>query len=281
MEQDITSTTTTTRPYSVRASLVPRVGMADLHIHSTYSDSCHTIEEVLDFVNSRTDLDVIAITDHDTISGAVEARRIAASRGYEFDIIVGEEITTRDGHILGLFLSERIPPGLSVSETLALIRAQGGIAVAAHPFYTSKVKSRKYITANGVGREHLMNETFDAIETINVTPSFESNNVETQRLNHHLRRPELGGSDAHIKEAIGKGYTFFPGNTAVELKQAILNNETVALREKWRFNELVKYSRFFIIYFFLGYIKLLIADIMNTTSPKPAAESEAEGADAG
>jgi hypothetical protein len=85
-----------------------RRGLADLHMHTNYSDGTGSVEEVLAFAEHHTTLDVIAITDHDTIEGALRARDLAAQREYRFEVIVGEEISTREGHLLALFLRHPI-----------------------------------------------------------------------------------------------------------------------------------------------------------------------------
>src|ERR1700736_5106027 len=86
-------------------------GKADLHMHSTYSDGCATIEEILEYVQQQTSLDVIALTDHDVIDGALRARDLWARGSYRFDFVVGEEVSTADGHLLALFIEKRVPAG--------------------------------------------------------------------------------------------------------------------------------------------------------------------------
>lgn len=106
---------------------------ADLHIHTNYSsDGTASVVDVLEHVVKHTDLRVIAITDHDTIDGALEARRIA--RAYGIDVIVGEEISTADGHMLALFIEQMVPPGQPASTSIAAVHAQGGLCIPAHPY---------------------------------------------------------------------------------------------------------------------------------------------------
>ena len=81
-----------------------KLGKADLHIHTNYSDGKPSVEEILEYVQNKTDLDVIAITDHDTIEGAVLAKKIASEKKYRFEVIIGEEVSAQEGHIVGLFL---------------------------------------------------------------------------------------------------------------------------------------------------------------------------------
>ena len=116
-----------------RRARVPS-GRADLHVHSTWSDGTQSPEAIVRAAAGA--VDVLALTDHDEIRGAFAARAFArANPELGVDVVVGEEITTRNGHLLGLFLEERVPPGLLVSRTIELIHAQGGVAVVPHPFH--------------------------------------------------------------------------------------------------------------------------------------------------
>src|SRR2546423_12588970 len=110
-----------------------KLGRADLHMHSTYSDGLATIEQILHRVQHHTNLDVIAITDHDVIEGALRARDLWARGRYRFDFVVGEEVSTKEGHMLALFIEKRIPPHLSIERSIDLVHEQGGLAIVAHP----------------------------------------------------------------------------------------------------------------------------------------------------
>lgn len=104
-----------------------------IHLHTTYShDSNQTPADVVAQAE-RESIDCVAITDHDAIDGALEASAIAPQ---SVRVIVGEEISSRDGHIIGLFLKRWIAPGMSAEETIAAIRAQGGAVLLPHPFAT-------------------------------------------------------------------------------------------------------------------------------------------------
>src|SRR5215207_1074336 len=105
---------------------------ADLHVHTTHSDGHASVEEVLEHAERHTELRVIAITDHDTIEGALEARTLA--REYGIEVVVGEEVSTADGELLALFIEQRLPPGRPAAETIAAVHEQGGLCVAAHPY---------------------------------------------------------------------------------------------------------------------------------------------------
>jgi len=225
------------------------LGKADYHIHSNYSDGEPTIEEILDYVETKTDLDVIAIVDHDTIEGVLKALEITKSKNYRFDLIVGEEISTTDGHIVGLFLTSKIEPGKSCQETVDEIKRQGGIAIASHPFQHTKFKDENTVTMDGIGTKKLfdLRFTIDAVETVNATPTLSDENVATTTLNRAIiRAAEVGGSDAHILEAIGMGYTAFEGNIAEDFRQAIKTHQTSAIYGRWTVLALLKYLYFFI-----------------------------------
>jgi predicted metal-dependent phosphoesterase TrpH len=225
------------------------LGKADFHIHSNYSDGKPGIEEIIQYVEEKTDLDIIAITDHDTIEGAVRAREIVENGKYRFDLIVGEEISTTNGHILGLFLSEKIEPGQSVEATIREIHRQSGIAIATHPFIHVKYDHEKMYTMDGIGAGKLYENRFilDGVEIVNATPTLTDENLGATAMNRTLLRlTETGSSDAHILEAIGKGYTVFQGKTAEDLKEAIKKHQTQAIYGHWTLLALIKYLYFFI-----------------------------------
>lgn len=202
----------------------PGFSRADLHVHSTFSDGTCTPEDLLSHYAGQAGTRVFAITDHDTIDGARRARRLAAERPEIFghlEVIVGEEITTRDGHVIGLFLEDRIPPGMSAARTVDAIHAQGGLAIAAHP-YTSWLRWTGLV---GVG-DLIHDLPFDAVETRNANFSEVFAN---RRAAANCRGPaHVGSSDAHFVDAIGWCFTEFPGETALDLRRAIETRSTVA-----------------------------------------------------
>lgn len=225
-----------------------RLGKADLHIHSHYSDAEMSVKQILDYVQEKTDLDVIAICDHDTMKGAYEAVTLMENGSYHFELVLGEEITSQEGHIVGLFIEKEIPSDLPVAEVLKRIRAQGGIAIAAHPFYHSKMQHTKYATMDGIGATTLLknNKMFDAVEIVNATPTLSDENLGVSILNKTiLFNAEVGSSDAHIPEAIGMGYTLFEGRTAADLRRSILEHQTRALYKNWSYLGLLKYAYFY------------------------------------
>ncbi|OQB05981.1 MAG: PHP domain protein [bacterium ADurb.Bin212] len=238
-------------PSRIIKAISPRVklGRADLHIHSNYSDGKPGIEEILEYVQYKTDLNVIAITDHDTIEGAVLAKGLAKSKAYRFEVIVGEEISCLEGHLLALYIKEAIKPNQSVSEAIKEVRAQGGISIAAHPFYHTRLKNDHMVVMNGIGAKELIanHHGLDAIEIVNSTPTLADENLAASFINRTLLfRAETGSSDAHILDAIGRGYTIFEGKTSDDLRHAIKHQQTQAMYRGWSVLAALKYLWFFI-----------------------------------
>ena len=213
-------------------------GRADLHTHTTASDGWPTPAELVDRAR-RVALDMIAVTDHDTIEGALRAADHAARRS-KLHVIVGEEISSRDGHIVGLFLERRIRPGMSAAATVHAIREQDGLAIAVHPFWRTRARTRTGLV-HGIG--WLAAELdFDAIEVENATPGFYVFNQLAHRLNLGLDSAEVGGSDAHILDAVGCAFTEFAGKTPDALRTAIESGTTVARRRRYRAMGLMRYA---------------------------------------
>ena len=217
--------------------MVPR-GRADLHMHTTASDGWPSPHQLVDQAR-RVGLDVIAVTDHDTIEGALRAAEYAARRT-GVQVIVGEEVSSRNGHIVGLFLEKRIRPGLSAAATVHAIHDQGGLAVAVHPFWRTQRRTRSS-RVHGVGWLAAELE-FDAIEVENATPGFYVFNQLARRLQMGLAAAEVGGSDAHIVDALGRAYTEFAGKTPNALRTAIEAGTTVAGRQRYRAMGLMRYA---------------------------------------
>src|SRR5437899_7100941 len=127
-------------------------GRADLHVHTIWSDGAQRPEAIVDAGRGR--LDVIAITDHDEIRGALRARDYAlAHPELGVDVVVGEEISTLNGHLLCLFLEECVPPGLTAVESIAAVHAQGGLAIAAHPFHPIRGVARGHASIGSMIRD--------------------------------------------------------------------------------------------------------------------------------
>jgi predicted metal-dependent phosphoesterase TrpH len=199
-------------------------GKADIHIHSNHSDGTASIPQIMEYVQQHTELDVIAITDHNTIEGALFAQSLAEL--YDFEVIVGEEVTSQEGHILGLYLTEAVPAGMSARDTVKAIEAQGGIAIVAHPFSNQGVFGPfgRNLFADAVN-----DWAFHALEIYNSLPFLVwANSIAAKMFAGGHGIAATGGSDAHYLQAVGKGFTIFRGTTADDLKRSILNLETRA-----------------------------------------------------
>ncbi|MBN1814438.1 MAG: phosphotransferase [Anaerolineae bacterium] len=198
---------------------------ADIHIHTTYSDGLMTPAAVVEYAATQTDLRVIAISDHDTIAGAIAAQRYQQRYACDFDleVIIASEITSRDGDILGLFMSDDVPAGMSAADTVAALHAQGALAVAVHP-YSFLLPT----IVNGVkGLVHRL--PFDAIEVRNGAPTeYLSNHIARWLNRRHASLPETGGSDAHYLPTVGQTYTYFPGQDAADFRRALLAGQIKA-----------------------------------------------------
>jgi predicted metal-dependent phosphoesterase TrpH len=231
-----------------------QLSYADLHIHTCYSDGWPTPRAVIEYVRRQTELDVIAITDHDTIEGALWAADYAAGLSNGPEVIVGEEVSSRDGHILGLFLTSKVEPGMPAEATVDAIHDQGGLAICAHPFWRTEQSQRsrsgktsKSAKIHGVGWK-AGGVDFDAIEVENATPGLYLFNQMAYRLKEETLLAAVGGSDAHILDAIGRACTSFPGDTVSDLRSAILAATTTAERTRYRAMGLVRYMAWTIDY---------------------------------
>ena len=200
-------------------------GRADLHIHTVASDGTADVLAVLDHVVARGGLDVIAITDHERIDAAVAGRAIARDRGLPIEVIVGEEVTTLGGHLLALFIERPIRPYRSLRATIADIHDAGGIAIPAHPLVPYP------LCAQGWVLRRLLDDPDeavhpDALETFNPTALGRPWHDRVVRFAQRHGLAQVGNSDAHALEAIGVGWTTFPGRTAADLRAAVAAGTT-------------------------------------------------------
>ena len=167
----------------------------DLHMHTDHSNDCVTPVDVLLATARERGLGAIAVTDHNEISGAHEAREKAAEYGVK--VIVGEEVKTADqGEVIGLFIEDKIARGMSLEETIAEIRRQGGLVYVPHPF------DRLHSVPD---YEHLLRVVgdVDAIEIFNPRIAIPAWNEEAVRFAAKYRIPGGAGSDAHVAHGLG------------------------------------------------------------------------------
>ncbi len=168
----------------------------DLHMHTDHSTDCATPVDVLLQTARDRGLGAIAITDHNEVSGALEARRIAEGLG-DIKVIVAEEVKTAEqGEVIGLFLEEKIPKGLSMAETIAEIRRQGGLVYVPHPF------DRFHSVPD---YEHLIEivEEVDILEVFNPRVALTAFNEEAERFARKYRIVSGAGSDSHVAQGLG------------------------------------------------------------------------------
>ena len=168
----------------------------DLHMHTDHSGDCATPVDVLLQTARDRGLGAIAITDHNEVSGALEAREIAKEMD-DIKVIVAEEVKTAEqGEVIGLFLEEKIPKGLTMAETIAEIRRQGGLVYVPHPF------DRFHSVPD---YEHLLDmvEEIDILEVFNPRVAVTAFNEEAVRFASKYRIVPGAGSDSHVAQGLG------------------------------------------------------------------------------
>jgi predicted metal-dependent phosphoesterase TrpH len=168
----------------------------DLHMHTDHSPDCATPVKVLLETARDRGLGAIAITDHNEVSGALEARRIATEMG-GIEVIVAEEVKTAEqGEVIGLFLEEKIPRGMTMAETIAAIRDQAGLVYVPHPF------DRFHSVPD---YEHLLDivEEIDILEVFNPRVALTAFNEEAERFARKYRIVSGAGSDSHVAQGLG------------------------------------------------------------------------------
>jgi predicted metal-dependent phosphoesterase TrpH len=183
---------TKTPPFEERDWIV-----ADLHLHTSWSHDCSIdVDELLDNAEAK-GLGAIAVTDHNVFGGAQEA--VERARGRRLVVIPGEEVKTADqGEVIGLFLKEEIPRGMSFGETVAAIRAQGGLVYLPHPFDRMHA-----IPEPATLHRHLAE--VDVLEVYNARLLFEAYNDEALRFARKYNLTPGAGSDAHVLAGVGTG----------------------------------------------------------------------------
>jgi len=200
-------------------------GKADLHIHSEHShDAYDSVEKILERAK-EVGLDVVAITDHNIISGSKRAEKIAADFGVK--AIMGEEIDTKSGDMLGVFLQEFISPDKSALDTIREIHKQGGLAIIPHPFnwvvggLNEKAVFEVFLEADGI-------EVFNGAWFGNI------GRKRAQELNiKKFNLSPTGSSDAHLSRQVGRAFSVFPGKTSGDLFLAIKKKETRPAGRSW------------------------------------------------
>jgi predicted metal-dependent phosphoesterase TrpH len=207
------------------------LGAADLHIHSDWSDGLATVPAILAHAEANTDLDVVAIADHDQVGGALEAVEWCAGRpGGRLQSPVASEISAAWGrHVVALFFAEPYPTTpfprfRSLQETIARVHDAGGIVVLPHPF-SALVPSVGERTLTRLLRDRATHPALAALQGLEVCSGVvggRSVEARLRRLNARTwRLATLGSSDAHHLAQVGMARTRFPGRTLADLHRAI------------------------------------------------------------
>ncbi len=193
---------------------------ADLHIHTRYSMDCNTHLDQIITRCLKMGINCIAIADHGTTEGALKMQGTAP-----FTVIVAEEILTTHGEIMGMFLKETIPSGLSVDQTISQIRAQDGLVNIPHPFYTFRPSA-----LDGKIIEEIA-EQIDIIEVFNSRSMLPRSSTQAQIFAQKHSLAQSAGSDAHTPREIGNAYIEMPEfNGKDEFLQALAKGKIVGHR---------------------------------------------------
>jgi predicted metal-dependent phosphoesterase TrpH len=206
------------------------LGLADPHCHTTASDGMVSPAQLVTAAKGA-GLDLIAITDHDTMASALEVRDRGDDAGLA--VVMGMEVTTRwpaQTHVLGWFLDRPVPSGRALADTVAAIHEQGGLAIIPHPFMPTYFASCQ----PGMLVRLLEHQAVDGIELVHTAPTGASRRARLQRFyaDHRERLgAAVGGSDSHFGALdLGLAVTEFPGTTAEDFRAAVLARATVARR---------------------------------------------------
>jgi hypothetical protein len=206
-----------------------KMSKADLHVHTSSSpDALSSLREIFKKAKERK-LDLVAITDHDTIKGAKEAQKIAPEFGIE--AIVGQEITTKEGDLITLFIEEEIKAGRPAFDTVREIHKQGGLAIVPHPdnWICGGISFRILFK--------IFNE-LDGIELLNGSWFGWIKAQESKKLNSStFNLAAIGGSDSHLAREVGCAYTIFDGKTAADLYSAIRAKKTLTGGTPWAYKD--------------------------------------------
>jgi len=207
------------------------MGLADLHIHTIYSyDGTASVPAVLTRAR-QIGLDVIAITDHDEIIGSLKALELAPASGVE--VIPGTEVTTAEGDLLALNVTQKIERNLTLIETVQKVSDLGGFCIAPHPMSNGiGMKSLSAYSISKALHKSTVGQTLIAIETYNATTLDRTSNHYARILADWLDITPTASSDAHIVEAIGLGVTEFDGRTAQDLLTALQNGNVRHRKQK-------------------------------------------------
>jgi hypothetical protein len=222
---------------AVTARLAERTGtgpetkraFADFHIHTRFSRDSLLREDRLIALALERGLTHVAITNHNNVEGAIAVRDMAREMGVDqrLTVILGEEVSTADGEVVGLFLTRTIPRGLSADETADAIHDQGGLVSIPHPFdpfRAAHIRERPLTMLAEAGK-------IDAIEVFNSRVTFGRHNQEAAEFAARYGIPGIAASDSHSSFEIAMSCNVMPDfSTAAELRVALRQNDWHATR---------------------------------------------------
>ena len=206
-----------------------RRAFADFHIHTRFSRDSILTEETFIRKAIERGLTHVAITNHNNVEGAIAVRDKVAELGLtdQLRVILGEEVSTADGEVVGIFLTRTIPRGLSANETADEIHRQGGLVSIPHPFdpfRASHIKEGPLRNLAEVGK-------IDMIEVFNCRVTLQRHNQEAAELAHHYGIPGIAASDSHSGFEVAMAFNALPPfDTAEELKALLPENDWHASR---------------------------------------------------
>jgi hypothetical protein len=204
---------------------LPADGRADLHVHPAGNGS--SLADAAAFLAAvrAAGLDLVGLASHDRVDVALDLAARGADAGFE--LVVGEEVTTREGHLVGLGLTARVAPGKSLGDTIAAVHAQGGLAIVAHPLLAMpNSASATVLRALADGPP---DRRPDAIESLNARAAWlPGYRRRVERLAAEAGYAVVGASDAHRPANIGRAVTRYPGRSFADLREAIAAGQTVA-----------------------------------------------------
>ena len=204
------------------------MGVADPHCHTRASDGMVTPGELVRDAIAR-GLDLVAVTDHDTVANARDTRERGEAAGLA--VVPGQEVTTgwpAQTHVLAWFVETHVRGGMSLADTVEAIHDQGGLAVIPHPFMPIYFASCQ----PGMLARLIEDRTVDGIELVHTAPSSKARTSLLQRFyaeNSERLGAAIGASDSHFgKHDLGRAVTEFPGSTAEDFRAAVVARRTVA-----------------------------------------------------
>ncbi|MDP3955410.1 MAG: PHP domain-containing protein [bacterium] len=216
--------------------MIEKLGVAVLHAHTNHyterdrSDGRISPIKCLELA-VETGVNVLAITDHDKIAGAIEALEEAESQHLPISVVVGTEVTTAQGHLLVLFANKEIPTMLSLRDSIRLAHEQDALAIAPH-VGVGPIGSIRPQTIIRLFKSGPKNEQLDGLEVLHPNYSRKQAEISTA-LATSCHLAQIGSNDDHFN-GIGRGFvTLFPGETAADLKESIINRGTLAVRSEW------------------------------------------------